>query len=263
MNHRTTRYDIDRTVKTRNLMEYTSNLPLVDKVSFAKFLPLILVLVQPVISAPTLETELWINPCSNHQIRQVRSTAEKELNFFITTLNKDMFMELKSLYPQNVGKMKSNCPRFNKLIDPIKGAANITIAHENFYKSMIEFAMFLDRLKNIPINTNTQFDLEKRRSIYEKTQNNLKLTICEFNETIMKQLKGPNMLTQKPPRVKTTCLPKQADLSHIQMLDMQFFDKLRRFFKLGKKNLKLIKRRGKGSSKAKSGQKHRTKAASV
>ncbi|XP_030749390.1 uncharacterized protein LOC115877379 isoform X2 [Sitophilus oryzae] len=240
-------------------MAEASTHTLVSKATLAKIISIILVAVDCSRAAPSYNTDLWSNPCSNHLVRQVRSTADKELNFFITTVKKSMFKELKNLYPKNLKKVKGNCPRLNKLINPIKNTENFTIANQNFYKSMVELYVYLDRLKDLKITTNAQFNFDKRRSIYEDTKNTLRLTICEFNDTIRKQLKVPNMFdASKQPTVKTGCLPKEADLSKVQMLDLQFFDKLMRFFKQGKRHLKKLKRNNRGNSRVNGGKKHRT-----
>lgn len=129
-------------------------------------------------------------------------------------------------------------------------------AHQKFHISMMEFAEFLDKLKSMRIKTNVPFDFDKRNSIYEKTKNALRLTICEFNETIMTEFKlQPN--ARQTARIR--CLPKEADLTRTQMLDMQFFKKLKKFFKQGKRILKKKKRNNK-SGKVREGALQRTKS---
>ncbi|KAL1516422.1 hypothetical protein ABEB36_000340 [Hypothenemus hampei] len=215
------------------------------KVSCAKIVTIILVTLGV---ASATNTDLWKNPCSNHPVRHVRSTAEKELNFFITTLNKDMFRELKNLYPKNLKKVRGKCPPYHKLIGPVRTAVNVTVAHQRFHLSMLEFAAFLDKLKDIPVSTSTDFAFEKRKEIYEKTKDTLRLTICEFNETILNEF-NLQPLTNSVKGRTTRCLPDKADLSRMQMLDMQFFKKLKKFFTQGKKILKRRKKNSESSGR--------------
>ncbi|CAG9766901.1 unnamed protein product [Ceutorhynchus assimilis] len=218
------------------------------KACCAKIILILLVTFASTFAAPQGGSDLRTNPCSNHAVRHVRSTAEKELKFFINTLNRTTH-RLRRLYSDqhskiNFKRVKATCPRLNKLINPVAKATDIIVAHQQFHFSMIQLAEFLDKLHAIPIRTNTQFDFAERDNIFKETKNYLRLAICEFNETIMTEFKiQPN--TNKAPRVKAKCLPREAGLTQIKMLDLQFFKQLKKFIKKGRKKLNSLKKKHK------------------
>lgn len=96
---------------------------------------------------------------------------------------------------------------------------------------MLDFYQYLEKLENIQINTKTDLDLDKRRDIYRTTKNRLRLAICEFNESFHqnygKKPRAPNM----------QCIPDATDTTGIPSFDIQFFKKLRRFLRIGKRML--------------------------
>ncbi|XP_066246116.1 uncharacterized protein [Euwallacea similis] len=234
--------------------EFSGGRVLRTQASCARIIAIVLLALGFTQAAPQSGFDLWSNPCSSHVVlRHPRSTAEQELKFLITTLKKDMFKDLKYLYPKNHIKVisgKGSCPKLNKLIKRVNAAPNITIAYQKFHLSMIELYVFLDQLKETKISTTHDFNLTARRDIYEKTKSILRLTICEFNEHILNEHKI-KLGTTNPPLVNTHCLPKEADLTKIHLLDMQFFKKLVRFFKTGQKILRNKRKPKNGKRKVK------------
>ncbi|XP_060526936.1 uncharacterized protein LOC132702367 [Cylas formicarius] len=207
---------------------------------------ILVVALRTVSSAPSSELDLLLNPCYNHVVRHHRSPADKQLNNLnqiLRTLN------LTKLYPKSLKRVSGNCPKLNRMMQPLRKASDLKTAHQRFYHSMIEFYFFLNQLRDLPIKTNVNFDFEKRRSFFDQTKNSLRLTICEFNETMMHDHGVAVQTLTKAPRLNTKCLPQTADLSRAQMLDVQFFKKIRKFFKQSKVILKMLKRKKKSRSK--------------
>lgn len=96
---------------------------------------------------------------------------------------------------------------------------------------MLDFYQYLEKLEYIQINTKTDLDLDKRRDLYRTTKNRLRLATCEFNETFHQNI-------GKKPRVPNMqCIPDATDTTGIPSFDIQFFKKLRRFLKIGKRLL--------------------------
>ncbi|XP_050293460.1 uncharacterized protein LOC126733995 isoform X2 [Anthonomus grandis grandis] len=222
-------------------------MPYCDMASCAKISVLILVTLSCCLAAPTTSQsnfDLWHNPCSGQvarPIRHARSTsADMELKFLMENLNKSLIREMKKLYPKNarVGMkhVKGNCPKYNKLVQPISNAATVADAYKNFHLAMYQLAVFLDALRNIHINTTVStFNPEKRLEIFNSTKSSLKLAICEFHETVKRDYNV--VFASKPPKVKKGCLPKTANLGEIQMLDIQFVKKLKKVIRKGRKIL--------------------------
>lgn len=108
---------------------------------------------------------------------------------------------------------------------------------------MFHFYKYLEKLENIRMSSEAQYDLNGRKNIYLSTKRRLRLTICEFNETFRQDF-GPE------PRVQNMqCIPDVADLTRIASYDIQFFKKLRKFLKLGKKMLRKWRRKHRKNEK--------------
>lgn len=128
----------------------------------------------------------------------------------------------------------------------------------------MEMSVFLDQLKRLSVDTHfvELRPVEKlRQEIYATTKLKLGLVICEFDDIITFDYNASvfdfNVATKR-----SSCIPKDADLSQIGALDMQFFTKLRRLFRAGKAILKKLKRKSHVSRKRthlKNGNKKRAK----
>ncbi|KAJ8913111.1 hypothetical protein NQ315_000568 [Exocentrus adspersus] len=195
-------------------------------------------------SAPT-DHEWWINPCNKQPLlRHGRSAAENQLRMFLRKISVEFMHRIKDLYkPAEDIKFKVNCPRINNMLQPIRDARTFTTATQAFYETLLQFAVFIDRLKDIPVMTNGLFDTTKRKGIYEETKENLRLVICEFNDTLSKY-DGKSVQPSKPkvPKINMGCLPRKMDLSEAHIMDTGFFKKLNKFLKQSRRILKTRKR---------------------
>nr|CAI5839425.1 unnamed protein product [Callosobruchus analis] len=115
---------------------------------------------------------------------------------------------------------------------------------------MVQFAVFIDRLKKVPLQTDASFQVGRRRKLYEETKSNLKLLLCEYNDTLAK---GDAVYlpprTPRVPRINLRCLPKVMNHTEAFNVDVSFFRKLKKFFRqsraiLKKKKQNQARRRG-------------------
>lgn len=72
--------------------------------SCVKIISILLLTLGSTRAAPSIESDFWTNPCyvngtSNELKRHLRSTAERELNYFSNIVINQTFDELKMLYP--------------------------------------------------------------------------------------------------------------------------------------------------------------------
>ncbi|KAJ8954848.1 hypothetical protein NQ318_023412 [Aromia moschata] len=129
------------------------------------------------LGAPTnSEAGWWVNPCSKQPpLRHGRSPAENQLRIFINYIDSKFIKELKTLYnaPQNTAT-KVNCLKVNPMLKPIKTASTKTLATQAFYETLLQFAVFIDKLKDLPIKTNGEFNHSKRKYIFEEAKEKLK-----------------------------------------------------------------------------------------
>ncbi|KAJ8929416.1 hypothetical protein NQ314_017896 [Rhamnusium bicolor] len=206
--------------------------------------------LSPCSSAPTnSDSEWWVNPCGKQPpIRHGRSPAGNQLKIFISKINDNFFKEIKNLYNlAEIKQMKGNCPRINNMLKPIKNAKTFTTATHVVYETLLQFAFFIDKLKDIPFETNGEFDILKRKLIFEEAKENLRLVICEFNDTLTKY-DTKNIQPNKPKvrEINMTCLPKTLDISDAHMLDTDFFKKMKKFLKQSRARLLKLKKQKKG-----------------
>ncbi|CAH1995612.1 unnamed protein product [Acanthoscelides obtectus] len=97
---------------------------------------------------------------------------------------------------------------------------------------MVQFAVFIDRLKRVPLQTDANFQIGRRRRLYEETKSNLKLLLCEYNDTLAKG-REIYLPSRKPrvPRINLRCLPKVMNHTEALNVDVSFFRKLKKFFR--------------------------------
>ncbi|KAJ8976364.1 hypothetical protein NQ317_016533 [Molorchus minor] len=194
------------------------------------------------LAAPTKTDSDWlINPCNKQpQLRHGRSAAENQLRIFINHIDSRFIKEIKQLYntPQNT-TLKGNCPKINNMLKPIKMAKTKNMAMQLVYETLLQFAVFIEKLKDTPIKTSGEFNISKRKSIFKGAKENLRLLICEFNDTLSKY-NDKHIQPNKPrvPEINLMCLPDFLDLTRAQLIDTDFFKKIKKFLKQSRRSLK-------------------------
>ncbi|XP_018565546.1 uncharacterized protein LOC108906694 isoform X2 [Anoplophora glabripennis] len=212
-------------------------------------------------SAPTGDEGWWINPCNKQPTiaRHGRSAAESELNGFLFNMDTKFFKEVKDMYKsiENV-KFRGNCPRINNMLIPIQNATSYTSAMQAFYETLLQFAVFIDKLKNTPVKTKGEFDTARRKRIFEEAKVNLKRLICEYNDTLSEgsnHREAPNKITSvqkhktKVRKINMKCLPASMNHTQAHFMDFDFFRKLQKFLKQSRRILKLKKKGKKSANK--------------
>ncbi|KAG5885967.1 hypothetical protein JTB14_032948 [Gonioctena quinquepunctata] len=203
----------------------------------------------------------WLdNPCNGHQMRHSRSADRDQLKLLMYNIEMSRRKELTYVYGNDTRKakhFKGNCLRVNGFIKAIERTPDYKEATRIFYESMVQLAKYIYKLQNIPVVTPAKFRHSKRKEIFNVTEANLKLVICEYNITLRNYHSGS--AKPKVPQLNSKCLPKQLNISGALVEDLDFYRKIRKFFKQSKRILNSKRPGGKKVNKKSKGKKRRTK----
>lgn len=123
----------------------------------------------------------------------------------------------------------------------------------------MQFAEFIDKLKDTPINAKGNFDAERRKKNFEQAEGNLRRLMCEYNDTIdqyeMKNMNRQNAVMVRkttkstknkggPPTINKDCLPATMDQSLAHFVDVGFFNIFQKFLKQSRRILQKKKKKG-------------------
>ncbi|XP_023020226.2 uncharacterized protein isoform X2 [Leptinotarsa decemlineata] len=218
--------------------------------------------------------EFWTNSCGR-QIRHSRSSGidtnktNRQMTIFGKLIEQNIIKEsLAKLYPHHLRNERTgSCKCFNikafmKHLNKFKGTKEIT---ENFYQIIIKLGKFIDKLMAIPVETAMKLNTSLRKEIYEETRLNLRRVVCEFNITLSHYFESHSGVEYTQPEVpdfREGCLQKSFDSSTAQMMDVDFFRRLKTFFK---RSLKLLKKTSmkKNGGKKRGGKKFGAKSKGV
>ncbi|CAG9832738.1 unnamed protein product [Diabrotica balteata] len=181
----------------------------------------------------------WTNPCGVQtvQLRHGRSPAENQLRIFIKLIDNPVFKDLKAIYPTVATNYANrNCPRVNPVLQKMNNA-NLSLATHIFYESMIEMAKLIQKVQKLPVGTAIKFDAVERKRIYKEVEVNLKSVMCEFSDRLPKlepveHKTVPSRFIRR--NLSGKCLPKQMNLTEAQIVDMDLFKKMKKFFRQSK-----------------------------
>lgn len=126
-----------------------------------------------------------------------------------------------------------------------------------FYETLLQFAVFIDKLKDTRVKTKGEFNTSRRKHIFEEAKENLRLLICEYNDTLSRYeskstnhhetiIKRTSIQQNKPkvPKINMKCLPESMNHTQAHFMDFDFFKKLQKFLKQSRRILKLKKKKG-------------------
>ncbi|XP_056636969.1 uncharacterized protein LOC130445393 isoform X3 [Diorhabda sublineata] len=193
-----------------------------NNLSFILSIAVVLSSISSTMTAPATEPQWWTNPCSIQTVllRHGRSPAENQLRIFIKMLETGVNKKLKAIYPHT---------------------------SHIFYESMVELAKLVHKISAIRVETDVKYNTALRKSMYEEVEANLKSVMCEFNDTLTKfePIKPKSMRAIKQIRRSMShgCSYKLNSLTELQDVDVDFFKKMKKFFKQSRRILRQKKRK--------------------
>lgn len=120
-----------------------------------------------------------------------------------------------------------------------------------FYSTILQIAQYMIKLKNVKINTSAQSNVSERNEIYNIAKWNLRSVLCEFNETLDKW----EIIPPQVPEISTKCLRGRMDLTATQLIDIDFFSKLKKFSNQSFTVMQRLKKRQQNKKQKKAGRK--------
>lgn len=107
--------------------------------------------------------------------------------------------------------------------------------------------MFLEKLRKIRLeHQSSKFNEKERSKYYDSMKDNIRVALCEANFDIIEQDPDQkNLLSariKKLPNKDIKCLPKKLELSSAIMNDFNFFNKIFKFLKQSRNQLRKLRR---------------------
>ncbi|XP_057654700.1 uncharacterized protein LOC130892964 isoform X1 [Diorhabda carinulata] len=221
-----------------------------NNLSFILSIAVVLSSISSTMTAPATEPQWWTNPCSIQTVllRHGRSPAENQLRIFIKMLETGVNKKLKAIYPHNADSNQTkNCPKVNPVLRLMTKSSNFSQTSHIFYESMVELAKLVHKISAIRVETDVKYNTALRKSMYEEVEANLKSVMCEFNDTLTKfePIKPKSMRAIKQIRRSMShgCSYKLNSLTELQDVDVDFFKKMKKFFKQSRRILRQKKRK--------------------
>lgn len=137
-------------------------------------------------------------------------------------------------------------------------------ATTKFYISLSQLAMFLEKLRLVPLNyTSSKFKERQRKEYYEQMKFSIQLTLCEAGYDINEHAPNQKNLyideVKKITNKSSKCIPDKLNISSAQVIDNCFFEKTYKFLKQSRNHLRKLNRKKRSGAKRNQRKKKRTK----